>query len=103
VNHALTLTLENGVIHLHNPTDTAVSAKGLYLTNDDDLARWQMPAVVIRAGQTVQVRTNSDRVTPVLKRMTANFDLQDGDTLRLADSRGNVLSEVEVGGSAVSS
>jgi len=90
------MTIENGVIHLRNPTDTAVSTKGLYLTNDDDLLKWQMPAVIIRAGQTVQIRTNGDSVTPVLKRMTANFNLRSGDTLRLADVCGNVLSEVEV-------
>jgi len=68
----------------------------LYLTNDDDLARWQMPAVIVRAGQTIQVRMNSDSVTPVLKRMTANFDLQNQDILRLSDVYGNVLSEVVV-------
>jgi hypothetical protein len=38
---------------------------------------------------------NSDSVTPVMKRMTTNFDLNDGDTLRLADVHGNVFGEVE--------
>jgi uncharacterized repeat protein (TIGR02543 family) len=92
----LQMTLENGVIHLHNPTDTAVSTRGLYLTNNNDLLKWQMPAVIIRAGQTVQVRANSDSVTPVLKHMTANFDLRNGDILRLADVRGNVLAMITV-------
>jgi hypothetical protein len=72
-NSPITLFRENGVIYLRNTTDTAVSAKGLYLTDDDDLRKWRIPAVIIRAGQTVQVRADSDSVTPVLKRMTTAF------------------------------
>jgi hypothetical protein len=74
----LQMTLGNGVINLHNPTDTAVSARGLYFICDNDLLKWQMPAVIIRAGETAQIRINSDNVTPVLKHMTTNFDLSDG-------------------------
>jgi len=95
-NHTVTLSVENGVIHLHNPTDTAVSAKGLYLTNDNNLRKWQIPSVIIRAGQTLRVRTGNDNVSPVLKRMAANFDLRSGETLRVSDVHGNVLSAVEV-------
>jgi hypothetical protein len=64
----------------------------LYLSNDeDDNFLWQMPSVIIRAGVTVQVRINSKNNSG-LKRMQANFDLAVGESLRLTDARGKVLS-----------
>jgi hypothetical protein len=81
----LTLVIENGVIHLRNTTDAAISARGFYLTNDDGTPNQRLPAVIIRAGETVQIRQSSDDVTSVLKRMESNFDLSVADSLRFAD------------------
>jgi len=66
----------------------------LYLSNGE--TQWQMSAVIVRAGGTVRVRANGNNVCSVLKRMTANFDFSNGETLRLVDVRGVILSEISV-------
>jgi hypothetical protein len=68
----LTVIRENGVIYLHNPTDTAVSARGMYLASDDS-RNLRLPAVIVRARETVQIRNSGD-VTPALKHLTIAFD-----------------------------
>jgi hypothetical protein len=88
-------TENGGWLEISNPTDHALSTKGLYLSNDDeDLFLWQMPAVIIREGQTVRVAMNSNGTCEVLKRLRTNFDIADGDTVRLNDVHGELLSEV---------
>jgi hypothetical protein len=90
--------IENGGwLEIRNPTDSALSFKGLYLSNDgDDLLMWQMPAVIVRAGETVRVRASGNDVCVALKRMTANFDFSVGDTLYLSDVNGEILFEILV-------
>ncbi|MDR2559261.1 MAG: hypothetical protein LBC86_06950, partial [Oscillospiraceae bacterium] len=63
------------VLEIYNPTDRAISTKGMYLSNgntpvdeDDYLFMWQMPAFIIRDGQSIFVRSTNDNVTQVLKR-----------------------------------
>jgi hypothetical protein len=86
-----------GWLEIHNPTDQAISCKGLYLSNyGQDLRMWQMPSVIIRSGQTVRVRANSNNVDAVLKRMTTNFDIDVGSTIYLSDSSGQIISVFEV-------
>jgi hypothetical protein len=90
-------TQNGGWLEIHNPTDTAISTKGFYLSNDyGDLFLWQMPAVIIREGQTVRVRANSNTVDVVLKRLTTNFDFNVGNTLYLSDATGQILSLSEI-------
>ena len=99
-------TENGGWLELTNPTDTAISTKGLYLSVNapcgwescnvctaDSSCNWQMPAVIVRPNQTVRVRARGNNVCPVLKRMQTNFDLAFGQTVRLVDVNGNVLSE----------
>jgi uncharacterized repeat protein (TIGR02543 family) len=79
-------------LEISNNTDTAVSAKGLYLSlyrgfcegadcaacdESEKFCYWQMPAVIIAPGMTVRVRGKSNTATNVLKGMTANFDFDD--------------------------
>lgn len=90
--HISTVT-EDGYIELHNPTQNAISTKGLYLSNDDeDFHLWQMPSIIIRAGQAIGIND----VEHGLKRTQTNFDLSSGDNLRLTDGTGRVLAFVEV-------
>jgi hypothetical protein len=79
-------------IELHNPTNTTISARGLYLTNcNENLLKWRMPAIIVGSGESVLVRTANNAVTPVLKGMQANFNVNVGEAIRLVDSSGNVL------------
>jgi len=64
---------ENGVFELHNPTDQTISTKGAYWGRSSGSRQWRMPAVVIRAGETVLVRMKDDNETLVLKNMQTNF------------------------------
>jgi hypothetical protein len=90
-------TENGGWLELHNPTTTAISTRGLYLSNDDDdFFLWQMPAVIAREGETVRVRASGNGVCVALKRMTANFDFSNGETLRLVDAHGVILFEISV-------
>lgn len=83
----------NAVIEITNPTDRAISCKGMYLTDDpDDLFKWQMPSVIVRE-ESVFVRGDSDSETPVLKRMTANFEVESAERILLVDAGGNVIAE----------
>ena|GEM_PF-5416899 len=82
------------VIKLHNPTDRAISAKGLYLTDDlEDPYKWQMPTIIIRAGESITAKGNLDSTTQVLKRAVVNFDVELAGNIRLSDATGDVLSE----------
>jgi hypothetical protein len=86
-------TENGGWLEISNPTAYTATTKCLYLSNDDDdLFLWQMPSLIIRAGQTVRVAMNSNSTCEVLKRLRTNFDIVDGDTVRLSDVRGNVWS-----------
>jgi hypothetical protein len=93
----INVTQSGSWLELHNPTDTHVSTKDLYLSNDEsDLFMWLMPVVIVRAGQTVRVRASGNDTCVALKRMTANFDFAVGDTLYLSDVHGVVLSDIVV-------
>jgi hypothetical protein len=81
----ISIALVDGVIELRNNTENAISTKGLYLSNDDDdLFMWQMPSVIIRPNQTIQINADS-------KRKRTNFELKVGDTLWLVDAGGEAF------------
>ena len=91
------INIVDGYIKLHNPTGNAISCKGLYLTNTDEgLFKWQMPSVIIRPGEYVEIITSSSNRNIRLKRMKINFDLNYGGTLLLTDAKGEVISEVDI-------
>ena len=80
-------------IELYNPTDRAISTKGLFLTNDNDLQKWRMPAVIIEPGESVQVGGSNDRnPQTLLRRMQTNFAIRGWDVIRLTNVGGDVLS-----------
>jgi hypothetical protein len=84
-------------IELRNPTGNAISGRGLFLTNsEDDLLMWQMPAVIVRANETVRVVSDNGNSSAVLKRMQTNFNFRVGDTLYLSNANGEILSTFEV-------
>jgi uncharacterized repeat protein (TIGR02543 family) len=72
-------------LEIGNDTDSVISVSGLLLTDGENV--WRLPSVVIRPDTTVRVRGSSNVTTPVLKRMSANFDFV-GD-VEIADSTGN--------------
>ena len=81
--------VNDGVIELYNPTDTAVSTRGLYLSNDvKNRFKWQIPAVIVREGESVVVEIGG------LKRVGVGFDLEAGEVLRLYDVGGMALSVI---------
>jgi hypothetical protein len=87
------VNVTEGYIELTNPTDTAISTRGLFLSNDeDDLFMWQMPVVIISPDDVVQIRTDSNDKEG-LKRMRTNFDLEDEDMVWITDVRGNTKNE----------
>ena len=47
------ISIVNGKVELRNNTDEFISTKGLYLT--DGTKRWALPAVLVRAGETVTI------------------------------------------------
>jgi hypothetical protein len=90
----------DGWIEITNPANTAISTRGLFLTNtDDDLFLWQMPVVVIEADGTIRIRTDSNDNNG-LKRMRANFDLSEGETIRLTVATDVLLSSFLIEGAA---
>jgi hypothetical protein len=75
----------HNLIEIRNTSDSAVSTKGLYISNDDDLFKWQMQSFIIRAGQTIIINDiNINPVSvPILKRAKVNFDVTSAEMLRL--------------------
>jgi len=90
-------TMPDDWIEIHNPTEKTVSTKGLYLSDSNsDFRKWQMPSMIIRAGETVVIKNNHNDSTDTLKRAQSNFSLEMGERLRLCNANGEVLSFVEV-------
>ncbi|MCL1903361.1 MAG: lamin tail domain-containing protein [Oscillospiraceae bacterium] len=87
---------ENYFIEIANNTENAISTKGLYLTNDDDLLKWQMPAIIIREGETIRFITEDNNAYFALKRLQTNFNLSVGDVVYLTDATENIISWAEV-------
>jgi tetrahydromethanopterin S-methyltransferase subunit B len=84
---------ENNWFELHNPTDTAISTKGLYLSNDsNDLLLWQMPAIIIRGGDTIRIVGNDyNGDESYLKRCRANFNIGTTTALFISDVDGAII------------
>jgi len=86
-------------IEITNPTDRAISTKGLYLSDEHSDAEeyepfaWQMPSFVIQSGLSVRVTTGSEAVYNGLKHMKTNFVLDTVDIVRLYDAAENRLWE----------
>ena len=81
------------VIKISNPTNTAISTKGLYITNDsNDPFKWQMPAIIIRDEEVI-VRSDNDSATPAHKRMQVNFNISGAESIYLFDALGNRIAE----------
>jgi len=92
-----TLLIENadfseGWIEIRNSTDSALSARGLFLSNDaENLSKLQMPAIIVRASGSVFAGPQGNS-TPVHKRMVTSLGFCAGDTLYLSDGAGRILS-----------
>jgi GH35 family endo-1,4-beta-xylanase len=82
----------NAYIEISNFTDTAVSCKGLYLSNAADSPYiWQMPAGVIRPDETIRVIAANNTSNPIPKRMETNFNFAAGQTISLTSANGTVI------------
>jgi hypothetical protein len=80
-------------IELHNPTDTAVSLNGWYLTDDgDDLDKWQLPGVSIEPDEHLIVFASGKNRSDPAGELHTNFQLADG---------GGVVALVDADGATV--
>ena len=102
-------TQNGGYIELHNPTNNAISTKGLYLSTnepcrgidcancvDDSFCNWQMPPVIIRPNETIRIRAKNNNVCVVLKRMQTNFNFNAGETLYLTNAKNDVVAAFRI-------
>jgi mannan endo-1,4-beta-mannosidase len=77
-------------IELHNNAVGTISARGLYLSNDDDdNFLWQLPSIILRRGGAVQINSG-------IKRMNTNFTANIRDRLCLTDAGDNFMSSFRV-------
>ncbi len=84
-------------IELYNPNDTAVSTKGLFLTDDEAmLNRWKIPAVTIKPHETVTVVCKNNKDESSLLKLQANFSLKTGETLILSDENSNIIAKAAI-------
>ena len=84
---------ENAYVEIRNNTDKAISTKGLYLSdNSGKLLLWQMPAVIIRPGETVKiVGKDYSGSVPFIKRGQTNFDMAGVARIYLSSAYGDVV------------
>jgi hypothetical protein len=88
----LEITVSSSFIEVRNTSDTAVSTKGLFISNDNSsLLMWQMPAVIIKPGMTARISESSNDICVVLKRMQTSFDMCGEEIVYLTQYSGNVL------------
>jgi endoglucanase len=80
------------VIKLHNLSENAVSTKGFYISDDDDEFKWQMPAFIIGAGESVLIDGGETDSGNVSKRMKTNFNASQTIILYLNDTAGNTVA-----------
>lgn len=87
----------NYLLEIKNLTNKVIFTKGLYLTDDeDDLFQWQMPSIVIRAGQSIRiVVTDDSSLEPFFKRARSNFDMNAADNLFLTNAAGEVMEQIQ--------
>lgn|GEM_PF-3553773 len=86
------VNLTEGYIELYNPSNKFISTKGLFLTNAEEDYKWQMPSVIVRAGEIVRVKIEGNNGSAFLKRMQVDSELNVGDSLRLVTASGEVVS-----------
>ena len=79
-------------IKITNVSDVAISTKGMYLTDNNDLFQWQMPSFIIRQGEYILINGTENDFDSVLKRAKTNFNVALIERLLLTDATGNVLS-----------
>ena len=77
------------VIEIWNLSDKAISAKGLFITDNDDIL-WQIPSFIIQSSSFVRLRGNDDVNTAVLNRATVNFVVSEGMELQV-ETANNVV------------
>jgi hypothetical protein len=86
-------------LELHNPTDTRLSARGLYLSDsNNDFFKWRLPAILVQPNSTVLVRmrNNTEDSAGSVKHMQTGFNIAFRETLRITDHSGTVLQAVDV-------
>jgi mannan endo-1,4-beta-mannosidase len=80
-------------IKVINDTDSAISTKGLYITDDEDLLKWQMPAFIIKSGDSILIRSGNEYAAGILKRAYVNFNISEAVQARLIDASENIIDE----------
>ena len=94
---AISTDKKAGWLKLLNPNAEAVTAHGLYLSDDPEKPdRYALPEVTIGAGEELLIMMKNNKTTDALLQIQANFSLKEGETLTLSDSDGNILRSVEI-------
>ncbi|MCL1904286.1 MAG: CotH kinase family protein [Oscillospiraceae bacterium] len=88
----------NDWVEIYNPTDKAVSTRGLYLSDSsNNLFKWQLPGDTIQPDSVFRFVTNGNGAdSAAKKRARLNFNLGFGETLRLTKADGEILSSVNI-------
>ncbi len=88
---------EGDWIELYNPSDSAVTLSGCFLSDDElDLRKWEIPQTEIPAGSALTIACKNNSQTSALKKYRTNFSLKTGEVLYFTDADGTVLSKADV-------
>jgi hypothetical protein len=88
---------QNDYIEIHNPTRRPLSTEGLHLSDSNsDFFKWKMPTFDVLPGESILIATRDNNEDNPLFVAKTNFNLSNGERLRLTEQSGKVLSLVEI-------
>lgn len=71
-------------IDICNLSDKAVSTKGYYLSDTEDLYKYRLPVLVVEPGETIRFVGKDNYSVESLGQFTVNFNLKEGEVLSLS-------------------
>lgn len=87
----------NEWVEIHNPTNEAISTKGLYLSdNPGKLDKWAFPTTTINPGESLLLVGKNNRKSYALKRISYDFGIKTGETIFLSKANREIISFVTV-------
>ena len=81
--HAVKARGTNDYVELINYSDCTISTQGYHLTDSDDAYRYPLPNVVLHPGETIRIYGKDATEAGALGSWGMNFNLRQGETLRL--------------------
>ncbi len=84
-------------IELFNPNETAISTKGMYLTdNEEILNKWAIPTISIKPGEVLTIVCKNNKDSSSLLKVQTNFNLKTGEPLILSDASGKIIAKTVI-------